>query len=418
MSSHDLDTRLGLVLVALLLGTAGTSDGAPEKAAAFMKCFEKQDCLAKRTAWEHFTEDLPSCLAAARVWWSSKPVGTAVTLVTQLSAERLDQLKAQCATWQGPLAAALYLPIHNPSPHELAPAARQKLQAMVASADEFFRQSEKPGGPNGTTFACQLRLVLIYELFVEPSATVLYPVNSLRNYARLLADTDLITNIDVDMIPSTSISAALSTPATLTDYTRACRRGAVYVWPAFETHCGAPSYADEIAKGDKELVTSALKKCLRRMRPKAPYSHNATNYDMWLTSDRAYQIQYSPLFEPWFLSWRWGTLWYDYRYRGYGKNKIVQAAAMNNIGTSWYVSPHGFLVHRKHTDSKARRDFLKAKFSKKDMQDLQRTVYGHVEALWNTTRHQLQSRSYLARVEPHFQACMASLPWWQRAGVV
>lgn len=37
----------------------------------------------------------------------------------------------------------------------------------------------------------------------------LYPINSLRNYARLLADSPLIANIDVDMLGSVGLSASL-----------------------------------------------------------------------------------------------------------------------------------------------------------------------------------------------------------------
>lgn len=42
---------------------------------------------------------------------------------------------------------------------------------------------------------CQPRLLLVYEVFAEERATALYPVNALRNYARLLADTPLVGDI-------------------------------------------------------------------------------------------------------------------------------------------------------------------------------------------------------------------------------
>ncbi|GLI66615.1 hypothetical protein VaNZ11_010539 [Volvox africanus] len=407
--SYSPRTVLGPVAVTFLALILPLVAGTVDKAALFMKCFENQDCLAKRTVWEHFTEDIPSCLATVRVWWSNKPPGIPVTLVTQLSVERLDQLKSQCATWQGPLAAALYIPLHNPSAVELSEASQQRLQALIANVDEFFRHLESSNGGSG----CQLRLALMYELFADQRALLLYPVNSLRNYARLLADTDLIANIDVDMVPSLSISIALRDAKLLAEYVRGCQGGAVYVLPAFETHCGGTSYADSLALGGKEAVAQGLKKCLRRMRPKAPFSHNSTKYDRWLATEDTYSITYGPLFEPWFISWRWGTLWYDYRFRGYGKNKIVQAAAMNATGTVWLVSPHGFLVHRPHTESRVRKDFLRAKFSRKDMQSLRHTVYGHVESLWEGTRSEMERGSYVTRVERNFQACMESLPWWQ-----
>ncbi|GFR50315.1 hypothetical protein Agub_g12509 [Astrephomene gubernaculifera] len=441
-SSYSQHTGHGFIISAvllLLLRFAFSNGIKHDRAAAVMKCFDGVDCLSKRTAWEHLTEDLPSCLVAARVWWSSRPAAIPVTLVTQLSAERLDQLRAQCATWSGPLAAALYLPLLNPSSHELQDTSRQKLQAMIASAEELFKASEtnqlhtvrlgnhrssdgaiststnsSSGSGGGGAGGCQLRLILIYELFADPRALVLYPVNSLRNYARLLADTDLITNIDVDMLPSASISAALADPALRATYQAGAAAGGVYVWPAFETHCGGTSYADAVALADKAALPAALRKCLRRMRPKAPASHNATDYERWMATDGVYDIQYGALYEPWFLSWRWGTLWYDYRYRGYGKNKIVQAAATNATGAAWHVSPHGFLVHRPHSESRARRDFLRAKFSRKDMEDLRGSLYEHVEALWAGTTAELAAGSYMARVERPFQACLEALPWWRK----
>ncbi len=33
-------------------------------------------------------------------------------------------------------------------------------------------------------------------------------------------------------------------------------------------------------------------------------------------------------FEPWFISGREGTEWFDIRYRGYGKNKIQQVGTL------------------------------------------------------------------------------------------
>lgn len=49
----------------------------------------------------------------------------------------------------------------------------------------------------------------MYEVYAEWKALVLYPVNYLRNYARLMADTPMIANIDVDMLPSASLTKAL-----------------------------------------------------------------------------------------------------------------------------------------------------------------------------------------------------------------
>ena len=88
---------------------------------------------------------------------------------------------------------------------------------------------------------CQPRIVLLYEAFVhDRAAAVLYPVNLLRNYARLLADTPLIANIDVDMLPSLSLSAGLRDAKLIRLLNEGCTgKRHVYIIPAFETKCGA-----------------------------------------------------------------------------------------------------------------------------------------------------------------------------------
>jgi hypothetical protein len=99
---------------------------------------------------------------------------------------------------------------------------------------------------------CQLRIMLLYEVFAEERATALYPVNTLRNYARLMADTQLVANIDVDMLPSATLSRALLSPkgagSTAALLEEIKRRNTAYVIPAFETTCGGPSLADQVSK--------------------------------------------------------------------------------------------------------------------------------------------------------------------------
>ncbi|GLC43643.1 hypothetical protein PLESTF_001615000 [Pleodorina starrii] len=383
----------------------------------YIGCFDRYDTLtAERTAWQHFVEDQPTSLVAARVWWSHKPAGLPVTLVTQLSIGRLEQLRAQCATWRGPLAAAIYIPLVN--------AEKQlSFDNIVRLADAIGTVHSLVHSVNGTDYqGCQLRVALMYELFAEPrGAALLRPINSLRNYARLMADTDLIFNVDVGLLPSASISDAFMDPRAVAEYTEACRAGAAYVFPAFETsHCGSADgadYANTVAlSGRAELRQGLDKKCVSMFESKYPVFQNATQYARWLNSSVPYRVQYHLHYEPSYMSWRWTTPWFDARYRGYGYNKGVQAAAMNATGATWFVSAHGFLVHRparNHSgtdEGPTRAPPVKGS----DGHGLRDAMFGHLAVLWQAAMTGLNATGKIeVRVESSFGRCMRALPWWQ-----
>lgn len=276
--------QLAVCLAALALCAHAASDGPVDKAAALASCLPSS-CASQRTVWDSMLKDRPSCIALHRVWWpqdlprqKGKKVpqqgSLPVTLVTQLSTNRLKALEAQCTAWAGPLAAAVYLPLHNPGAlgdTQLSSSSRQKLQAAVAGIEDLMRELRNAAAAIAAAAAkadsasearvgpCELRVVLLYEVFAEERATVLYPVNALRNYARLLADTPLIANIDVDMLPSASLSRALAAPsgpgsgaevlAAAGSTGTTSKVSTVYVIPAFETTCGGPSQADQVCVG-------------------------------------------------------------------------------------------------------------------------------------------------------------------------
>ncbi len=151
--------------------------------------------------------------------------------------------------------------------------------AAGAMRSDFLGPGHAKNATDRPRATCQLRVILLYELYQQEKATALYPVNSLRNYARLLADTPLVANIDVDMLPSLSLSQALiqgwgpattvaealgqgggggagagkgggaekPKPGSAADLLRrAAREKAVFVLPALETKCGGPALADQV----------------------------------------------------------------------------------------------------------------------------------------------------------------------------
>lgn len=124
------------VLLALCLNLSCTVQhcsclpAGSSQASALLSCInDGGSCADSPTTWGHLLGDKPSCFTAQRAWWSAKPAGLQVTLLTQLSLNRLPQLKAQCAVWKGPLAAVVYLPLTGW--HEKGKA-REALESAVA----------------------------------------------------------------------------------------------------------------------------------------------------------------------------------------------------------------------------------------------------------------------------------------------
>ena len=204
------------------------------KAEAVMACLNSKRCGLGRTTWDHMLEDRPSCLKAHRVWWATEPSKARrstfpVTLVTQLSSNRLPQLRAQCATWAGPIAAAIYMPLlleegsggggggkeaGSGDGEQLPREVEAKVNEAISEIEELLKWSANTGASagaagGGSTAAgragveprrrvkggdggggdgesseaesspsCSLRIVLVLEAFQqERAAAVLYPVS-------------------------------------------------------------------------------------------------------------------------------------------------------------------------------------------------------------------------------------------------
>ncbi len=79
----------------------------------------------------------------------------------------------------------------------------------------------------------------------------------------------------------------------------------------------------------------------------------------------------------------------------------------------WFVSPHGFVLHRPHEFTAMRLQFVHGKATRHEVQDMRSTMYGHVLELWEGAQRDVNATGRLeVRVEDRFQACMRSLPWW------
>lgn len=119
----------------------------------------------------------------------------------------LNTFFSQCLSWPGPISAALYVPLHSGTQNTSKQweDSEKHLKEAISKARNFHAMAEK-------NLSCQLDLLLVYERFNASRETVLYPVNTLRNYARLQARTPLIGLFDADMLTSLTLFFDLLKP--------------------------------------------------------------------------------------------------------------------------------------------------------------------------------------------------------------
>ncbi|XP_052582514.1 xylosyl- and glucuronyltransferase LARGE2 isoform X5 [Peromyscus californicus insignis] len=127
-----------------------------------------------------------------------------VTLVAQLSMDRLQMLEALCRHWSGPMSLALYL--------------------TDAEAQQFLHFVE-------TSPVLSARKDVAYHIVYRDGP--LYPVNQLRNVALAQALTPYVFLSDIDFLPAYSLYDYLR--ASIEQLELGSRRKAALVVPAFET---------------------------------------------------------------------------------------------------------------------------------------------------------------------------------------
>ena len=76
--------------------------------------------------------------------------------------------------------------------------------------------------------------------------------------------------------------------------------------------------------------------------------HRATDYKKWLQATRPYNIVYEEGFEPYVIISRKFVPWYDERFVGYRKNKVVHLLYLSTSGIQFMVHPRAFTVHSPH----------------------------------------------------------------------
>mmetsp|Transcript_18483 Transcript_18483/g.39704 ORF Transcript_18483/g.39704 Transcript_18483/m.39704 type:complete len:458 (+) Transcript_18483:258-1631(+) len=427
---------IAAALLSILVNGAAGEVGIDAVAAAteqagnrwdLMDCINQNSGRRKLTTWSSAMSTQPAPLTVLGIWWSSKPAEVPLTITMQMSAARLWQLNAMCMQYPGPVSAVLYVGVLK-SKLVQDPGL---LSSIIDQTGQFFKAMEKHG-------RCKLDLMLIREVFADREAKIWYPINQLRNYARLQARTPLIGIVDGDLLVSPIIVDELKNRSA-PHYAKQLlspNSKLVYVLPAFQAPSALPKreamqLAEESVSMSKaqmwHLYNAGL---LVPFDPGKP-GHNATNYTRWFGTDESYAINYEFRYEPWIVCSRTSVPWHDIIFRGYGLNKIVHLEHLNTSGYRFMVHPKAFLVHRAHRSTTAKKLVLSAKqmqmaamnstvnaTSSKagnvPLQSTTRTLYGYTQKLGQWVRSRMAEGSYTPTVDPALENCLRMLSWWQQ----
>lgn len=299
--------------------------------------------------------ELPDVRTIATIGTGKPRESTDITLVTQLSFERLHMLEGQCRAWTGVIAAAVHVPVvrgkavvSRAGRSSQGPVEPQRvpLSDVLARLRAFHAQAE-------ASALCKLDVSLSVQEFASVWLAGLYPVNTMRNRALALARTDVALLLDVDFWPSAELSELMLVPGKYASLAAAVAAGNAIVLPAFETSAGGAQGVSvaraAVAEGKPAAVRAHASGALKAFHvDRYSQGHRATDYGRWAASERPYRVAYQEGYEPYVIVARDRVPWCDERFVGYRKNKVVHLMHLASAGLQFVVHPRAFVVHAPH----------------------------------------------------------------------
>ncbi|KAK6294804.1 hypothetical protein J4Q44_G00356340 [Coregonus suidteri] len=240
---------------------------------------------------------------------------TDITLVAQLSMDRLQMLEAICKHWEGPISLALYM--------------------SDAEAQQFLRYAQ-------ASEVLKNRKNVGYHIVYKEGQ--FYPVNLVRNVALRNANTPYVFLADVDFLPMYGLYDYLRKSVVQLDMAHTKK---ALVVPAFETL----RYRLSFPKSKAELLSMLDMGTLYTFRYHVwTKGHAPTNYAKWRTATTPYKVEWEADFEPYVVVRR-DCPEYDQRFVGFGWNKVSHIMELDAQEYDLMVLPNAFMIHMPHAPS-------------------------------------------------------------------
>lgn len=238
-----------------------------------------------------------------------------VTLITQVSPDRISRLVDMATSWSGPISAAVYVKDED-----------EELPII----DELVDSSEPVR-----------KFVDFHILYANKTR---YPVNNLRNMALVNSRTSWILILDADFVTSQNMHDYLSEIGQKDRLSNDKKQ--VFVVPAFSSDLRP----HKLPKTKSDLLRAVSSRTVIPVNEKiCPKCHGPTDYRRWYDATEPYKALYRWIYEP-YLMMNKDQLseLFDERLKGYGFDKNSHVFTLATSGYDFVVLPEPFVIHLNH----------------------------------------------------------------------
>ncbi|XP_015795390.1 LARGE xylosyl- and glucuronyltransferase 2-A isoform X1 [Tetranychus urticae] len=259
-----------------------------------------------------------------------------ITLITQVSMDRISILEKTLSSWDGPVSISIFVPINNTN-EGLKDWQSLYLEKKLRKLQLCHKSS--------------------ISIMLCPTDDQMYPINKMRNIAIANAKTRFIMLLDADFQPSPDLEKEFVQNIQGIDVS-----SKAFVVPAFE-YVEAPKVNEASPRNKEELLQLIFREdpLINPFRlTESVDAHKLTNYWKWYSSSKTFPvIQFSDKYEPYLILEKTKNMpLFDERFSGYGMNKVTHTTELFASHYTLSVLPKAWVIHLPHRPSTYNQDFL------------------------------------------------------------